>query len=85
MRQNGHNFADNILKLLFLYENCCILIQISLKFLSKGAINIMPSLVQITVLHQIGDKSSSEHAESMVAFLLMQICITLPWRVQAIL
>ena len=82
MRQNGHNFADNILKLLFLYENCCILIQRSLKFLSKGTINIMSSLVQITVWHQIGDKSLSEHAVSMMTFLLMHICIALPWWVK---
>ena len=30
--QNGHRFADDILKLIFLYENCCILIKISMKF-----------------------------------------------------
>ena len=31
MRQNGHHFIDNIFEYIFLHENCCILIQISVK------------------------------------------------------
>ena len=32
-RHNGRHCADDILKLLFVYENCCILIQMSLRFI----------------------------------------------------
>ena len=32
---HGHTFADNIFKLIILYENC-ILIQISLKYVPMG-------------------------------------------------
>ena len=37
-QQNGQYFAD-IFKLIFIYEKCCILIQISPKFVPKGPIN----------------------------------------------
>ena len=37
--QNGRNFADDILKYIFSDENCCILIEISLKFDPNGAID----------------------------------------------
>ena len=33
-RQKGQNFADNIFKHIFSYENCCILIKIALKFVT---------------------------------------------------
>ena len=35
MRQNGCHFATDIIKSVFLYKNCCILIIISLKFVAK--------------------------------------------------
>ena len=38
-RQNGHRFLDNIVKYIFLNENECISIKISLKFVTKGPIN----------------------------------------------
>ena len=38
-------FADNIFKRIFLNENVKILIQISLKFVSKGSIDNKPALV----------------------------------------
>ena len=44
---NGQHCADNIFKLIFLYENCSIWIRISLKFVPKGVINKNPALVQI--------------------------------------
>ena len=34
--QNGHHFADNIFRCIFVNENFCILIKISLKFVPKG-------------------------------------------------
>ena len=37
-------FAD-IFKLVSLYENCFILIQISVKFIHKGPVNNEPALV----------------------------------------
>ena len=45
--QNGSHFADDIFKLIFLYENCCILIEILLKYVAKGPINNMTALAQI--------------------------------------
>ena len=36
--QNGHHFADVIFKLIFLYEHCCVFIQISQKFVVEGEI-----------------------------------------------
>ena len=60
LRWKGHNFADDIFKCIFLNENCCILIKISLKFVTKGPINNIPELVQIMAWHQPGDKPLSE-------------------------
>ena len=37
--QNGRHFADDIMKCIFLYENCWILNESSLKFVRKGLIN----------------------------------------------
>ena len=47
--QNGRHFTDDILEYISLYENWCILIQISLKFVPNGPIdnNNSPALVQI--------------------------------------
>ena len=39
LRQNDHHFIDKMSRLIFLYENCCILIQISLGFAPSGSIN----------------------------------------------
>ena len=44
-RQNGRHFADDILKCIFLNENVWIPIEISLKFVPKGPIDNIPSLV----------------------------------------
>ena len=44
-RQNGHHFADDTFKRIFLNENVRIPIKISLKFVPKGAINNIPALV----------------------------------------
>ena len=74
-RQNGHHFADDIFKCIFLNENVWIQIKISLKFVPKGPINNIPALVQIMARHRPGDKSLSE---PMVASLLAHICVTRP-------
>ena len=54
------HFADNIFKVIFFSENCCILTQIPLKFVHKGPINNKPALVQIMAWRQTGDKPLSE-------------------------
>ena len=62
-RQNGRHFADGI----FLNENICISINISLKFVPRGQINNIPALVQIMVWCRPGDKSLSEPMVSLLA------------------
>ena len=43
--QNGLHFADDIFKCIFVNENACILIEISLNFVPKGSIDNKPALV----------------------------------------
>ena len=44
LRQNAHHFADDIFRCIFVNEMFCILINISLKFVSNGPINNNPVL-----------------------------------------
>ena len=60
LRQNGCDFPDNIVKCIFLDENCSILIIISLKFVPQGPINTVPSFIQKMARHWSGDKPLSE-------------------------
>ena len=46
-RQIGRQLSDDIFKCIFLTENVIILIKISLKFVPKGSINNIPTLLQI--------------------------------------
>ena len=57
--KNSH-FTYNTYKFMFLYENCCILIPNSLKFVAKGPMNNEPALVEIMAWHQTDDKPLSE-------------------------
>ena len=59
-RQNGRHFADNIFKHIFLTENACISILISVKFIHRGSINNMLALVQIMDWRGTGAKPLSE-------------------------
>ena len=43
--QNGHHFADDIYRCIFVNEKFCILIKISLKFVLKGPTDNNPALV----------------------------------------
>ena len=52
--------SDDIFKRIFLNENVSILIQISLKLVSKGAIDNKSSLVQVMAWRRSGDKPLSE-------------------------
>ena len=74
-RQNGHHFADDILKRIFLNENIWIPIKISLKFVPEGSINNIPVLVQIMAWRRPGDKPLSE---PMMVNLPTHICVTRP-------
>ena len=74
-RQYGRHFPDDIFKCIFVNENVLIWIQISLKFVRKGPINNIPSLVQIMAWRRPGDKPLSE---PMMIILLTHICVTLP-------
>ena len=56
-------FADN--RFIFLYENYCIFLQNSLKFVPKGPINNKPSFLQITAWYLRGNKPLFE---SMMAW-----------------
>ena len=68
--QNGHHFAEDIFKCIFLNENGLISIKISLNFVPKGSINNIPALVQIMAWCQSGDKPLSE---TMMVSLLTNI------------
>ena len=74
-RQNGRYFADDTFKRIFLNENVRILIKISLKFVPKGPINNISTLVQIMAWRRSGDKPLSE---PIMVSLLTHICVTRP-------
>ena len=59
-RRNGHHFADDIFKCIFLNENISISIKISLQFVPKCPINNIPVLVQIMARRCSGDKPLSK-------------------------
>ena len=73
--QNGHDFANDIFKGIFVNENAEISIKISLKFVPKGPITNISALVQIMAWRRLGDKPLSE---PMVISLLTHICVTRP-------
>ena len=58
--QNGHHFADDIFKCIFMNGKCCILIRISLKIVHRGPIDNNSALVQIMAWRRTGDKLLSE-------------------------
>ena len=58
--QTGRHFVDDILKVHVLNEKFCILIRISLKFVSKGPISKKSALVQVMAWHRTHDKPLSE-------------------------
>ena len=74
-KQNGHHFADDTFKRIFLHENVRILIKMSLKCVPKCSINDIPALVQIMAWRRPGDKPLSE---PMMARLLTHIYVTRP-------
>ena len=58
----GHNdrdVTDDIVKCIFVNENCCILDKISLRYVPKGIIDKIAALVQIMAWHRNGCQSQS--------------------------
>ena len=60
LSQDGRRFAWDIFKILFLYENCCALVKISLKLVPNAPIYKKTSLIQMMVWRRLGDNSSYE-------------------------
>ena len=58
--QNGHHFADNSCKCIFMNEKFCIVIWISLRFVPKGPIVIKSALVQVIDWRRTSDKPLPE-------------------------
>ena len=71
--QNGRHFPDDIFKWIFLNENAWI--NISLKFLPRGPIYNIPTLVQVMAWRRSGDRPLSE---PMMVRLPMHIFVTRP-------
>ena len=74
-RPNRSHFADDVFKCNFLNENVWIPIKISLKFVPKGPMNIIPPLFQIMAWRRPGDKPLSE---TMMVRLPTHLCVTRP-------
>ena len=75
LRQNVCHFAHDSFKCTFQNENCCILFQISLRFVPNGPINKVSTLVQIMPCHRPGNKPLSD---PMMARLPMHVCVIRP-------
>ena len=73
--QNGRHFPDGIFQCIFLNENVCISLKISLKFVPDVRMNNIPALVQIMAWRRPGDKPLSE---PMMVNLLTHICVNRP-------
>ena len=54
--QNVNHFADDIIKCIFLRENICVFILISLKFIPTGPVDDKSSLVQVIDWCATGNK-----------------------------
>ena len=74
-KQNGRHFAGDIFKCIFMNENVWFPIKISLKFVPKGLLNNIPSLVQIMAWRRPGDKPLSE---PMIIILPTHECVARP-------
>ena len=74
-RQNGRHFPNDIFKWIFLNENVWISISFSLKFVPRGPINNIPTLVQVMAWRRPGDKPLSE---PVMVRLPPHICVTRP-------
>ena len=57
--ENGHHFAEDMFRCIFMNEKFSILIKISIKFVPKRPIDNNTALAKIMAWHQIGDKPLS--------------------------
>ena len=75
-RKNDCRLSDDIWKLIFFHENCCILIQIQLEFVRR----VQLVLIQHWVRYWLGTCLAAKPiSEPMMAKLIKTyICITLP-------
>ena len=86
-RQNGQQSAVDSFNCIFLTENCCVLVKISLIFVPKGPVDNNLALVQIMAWLQTDDQPLSE---PIISYLLMYMycisvcmCVTRPQWVNA--
>ena len=80
-RQNGHYFADDISKCIFLNGNAWILLTTSPKF-PKAPIKNITALVEIMAWHQPDSKPLSE---LLMVRLLTHICVNRPQGVKSVI
>ena len=80
-RKSWHQSADEILKCFFINEKYHIFIQISLRFIPKGPINNMPSMVQIMPWRHSDDNQLSDDS---VVYWYIYIWNTQPWRIHTL-
>ena len=76
-RKNGGHFPDGIFQWIFFNENVWISINISLKFVPRGPINNIPTLVQVMAWHQPGDKPLPE--PMMITDAYMRHSASMSW------
>ena len=70
-KQNGHHFADNILKCIFLNETLGILIKISLKFVPEDPIDNKSPLVQWMAWYLSSNRPLPEPVLTIILWRLM--------------
>ena len=80
-RQNGRHFANYNFTCIFVNKNVWIPIKMSLRYISKGPIHNIPTLVQIMAWRHPGDKPLSK---PMMFSLLTHMCVTRPLWVNAL-
>ena len=66
LKQNGHQWADNISQWIFFSENVWILITISQPFFPNDSIDNTSELFHVIAYLQTGNKSLPESPESML-------------------
>ena len=75
---NRRHFADDIFKCIFFNKNVLISIKISLKFIPKGPINNISTLVLMMAWCRPGDKPLSEPLLIILLAHISCICVTWP-------
>ena len=74
-RQNGRHFADNVFKCIFLTENIWFSNNVWLKYVHRGSIENVPSLVQIMACRLAG---ASLYLNQRWSSLLTHTCVSRP-------